>query len=164
MSLKIEIPDSQLPNLKEYYTERYKSLLLRFEPLIKEWVELEPILKQLNIVTATIPQNDLFKYNSVIKRESTILGKGKVVLPQATTNGYDSKWSWKQKAAYVIGNYGVITSKRLAEIIKEKFEPDLKENLATNSIPATLSAAAAEGVFTRTKNENGEYEYDLTKK
>ncbi len=149
MPIKIEIPDTQVGSLKTYYKNVYNDFLIKAQPLIQEWTEIEPILRQLGIITTSNP----FKLNGAA-----------LAIPKAVSNldGYKPTWSWKEKATFVISHHGKLTPKEIIKIL-ENYEPAIGAK-AKNSLPATLSVAANEGKgFTRQQNDKGDYIYDVIK-
>jgi hypothetical protein len=149
MPLKIEIPDSLVGSLKEYYKQVYENFKIKAQPIVDEWKEIQPILNQLGIITNSLLEEGNTKKNNVphIEKDS---------------NEYNSKWGWFGKSEFILKKAKEpLTSKQIVNELISSFEPEMDEKLATNSIPATLSVAAKNGKINRVKNEKGEYEYNL---
>jgi hypothetical protein len=152
MPVKIDIPDSQLPKMRELYTNMAKEILARMQGLNSEWQELQPILEQLGI--------DL-RIEKPKKRKQEprepLLHDADVVF------GYSVDWGWAKKAAFVIQIKGKpLTAKGIIDILSNEYERNLDVITAGNSLPSTLSVQARKGNFSRVL-ENGEYIYDLAK-
>lgn len=146
MSLKIEIPDSHVGSLKEYYKSVYENFKIKAQPIVDEWKEIQPILSQLGIIT-----NDLL----------TDAGNDLLHL-EKDSNEFNRKWGWFEKSEFILMKAKEsLTSKQIVNELINFYEPEIDEKLATNSIPATLSVAAKNGKINRVKNEKGEYEYSL---
>jgi len=145
---KIDIPETQVQVLKEFYTNKAKPIWEKFQSFKKQWEEIEPILRQLGI-------SNEFANNP---QEQTIFPE-KI----AEKSGYDIKWSWLKKSEFVLGIKGNLTSLEIIDIIISDFETTMEKKKAINSLPATLSVAAKEGKILRHKKENGEYVYELKK-
>jgi hypothetical protein len=172
MSIDLKISESHLPKLKEAYRGIYAEFMSRYIPIINEWNELYPILKQLGILDEMGTPKDKInsqpvaiqavlsgKLNEMRDSKLDIFRGNKVPL---STNGFQKNWTWAQKATYILEKAGrPMTSKEIAEVLVNEYEKDLNLPTAINSVPATLSVAAREGKFTRRLNEKGEYEYDI---
>ena len=144
MSIKLEIPDSHLLEVKTLYEQKAKGLRDKIKELESEYFELQPILLQLGIVTPINQQSD--------------------ILPNTLMEVYKSTWTWVKKCKHVIQKKGACTSKQIIEDILIR-EPQTSKELISRSVPATLSAGATSETpeFTRIKNDESEYVYDIKK-
>ena len=157
MPLHLEIPDNRVGSLRQYYEKVFEEFKIKAQPLVDEWGEISPLLNQLGIISA-----DLVGVNYVTKKSNQ--NKYQVKTDSTNLNGYDKKWGWLKKAEYVIRNKGVaLTPKEIINQLKNVQEPDINEIKARNSLPATLSTAAALKKINRKTNERGEYVYDINK-
>jgi hypothetical protein len=155
MSLKIEIPDSHVGSLKEYYKGVFEKFKIKAQPVLDEWYEISPILNQLGIIG-----NNLVGANYFTKK--TTVPSSTIQSTIQSLNGYDKTWGWLAKSEYIIRKNGAgLTPKEILNQLVNVYEPDLNEKLARNSLPATLSVAANDGKIIRTKNKNNKYEYNV---
>lgn len=142
---EIKVPDQHVPKLKEAYEGIYKEFMTRWNDLMAEWKELQPILIQFNIIQPAT-------------EDSSTSAKDQI---HPDSNGYDPNWTWMQKSVYILNKAGKpLTSKEIIDAIDE-LEPGISIAKLVNSVPATLSVAAGQGKLIRSKLQNGEYAYTV---
>jgi hypothetical protein len=156
MAMKLEIPDSHLPEFKRIYTDKAYTIKSKIEELNAELSELEPILTQLGIKLNT---------DSVLNKKKPVIKKitfGEI--DNLISKDYNSSWTWIKKSQYVITLNGAQTALQIIEALI-KIDPTLNIDLLRRSIPATLSMATTSlnPIFSRIKNEKNEWLYDIIK-
>ena len=143
----IEIPQSAHEATKRAFKEVANEVWARLNSAKKnlaeveaEWNGLKPLLTKLGLNLSQeaqlAPSNGFSKIHPYGK--------------------YDPLWSWAKKAEYVLIDEGkALTAQSIIDKLIQKFEPDLNRGLAQNSLPATLSADAKRGKFTKRETSSG---------
>lgn len=161
MPIDLKVPDSHLPKLKDAYTKIYLDFWNKHSAVLQEWSEMYPILKALGIIESAAPNKQKSEEKSS-NRPSIVQSLNS---QEDLFNTYDSKWTWAQKATYIIkkANRG-LTSREITDYLVNTYEPNLSADSAYNSLQATLSVASKEGgKFNRYKNEKDEFVYEVAK-
>lgn len=143
MPIQIEIHDSHIQPLIDFYVNRLKTLR-------NEIVERE---KEMKDVTQTIQK----------LKKTTLLTQGNEenTIPSVE---YSDKWTWVRKIEFAISfKNKPLTTKEIVDVLTE-FEPsflfDRKRVVA--SISSTLSTrSGSDKEFERTTNDNNEFAYYL---
>lgn len=155
-TIQLQVPQSQIGEIKKIYDKKFDDLKNRFDLLYHEWEENEPIFKQLGI----LPDN-LQSYSRLVNTF-----KKKNDEKPAINNGYINSWVWGDKAAFIFNRIDrELTIPELASILVKDYEPSLDKKAVSNSLNATLSVAAKAGKrFKRRITDQGEFLYQLLKK
>lgn len=145
MSVQININEAQANLIKEYYKQRLAEIKAEIDKLTGEVTEIDKLMNQLN---KEVPS----KENSAN-------------ISSNITDGYQVRWPWVKKAAFLITESGrQLSTKDMVALILEKYEPNLIDNRKTvvASLSAVMSIKTKEGLFVRHQNEFGEFEYGLS--
>ena len=152
---KIELPDTQVEILRDFYTTKAKPIWDKFQAVKSQWDEMEPVLVQLGILESiTKSKKDAVSVNT---------NKSETVIKNGNNGGFDINWSWLNKAKFILKEHTALTSLDIIDVLLKHYEPTLERKKAMNSLPATLSVAAKDNKIHRYQNENGEFVYELKK-
>jgi hypothetical protein len=150
----IQLPGSYAMKIREFY----KTRLAEIE---KEAAEIKTLLKDLDnnhngSTVAIAPQQptDFFV-------KAPELGD----FPKT----YNPKWANQKKAQFIIRTKGrALTSGEIVNIIVDEYDPNIeggkKKLLGSMSSVLSGNCKPPDGIFTRTKNDLDDYEYDVRKK
>jgi hypothetical protein len=144
MPIQLEIDDEQVEILKEIYSTKASQLSASIAHLQAELQKINPMLIQLGLKTPKLNRS------SVRQDTST----------DYLNEPYSDRFTWEQKAMFILSNFGEMTAKQIIEKLISEYEPNMDKNRAMNSLPATMSVMAKDEKIER-RNENGEYVYSL---
>jgi hypothetical protein len=149
--LKIDIQESDIESLRQYYIAKQVELKSRMDEIESESKRIDLLLGQLKLAQV-LPTT----YNKI----QTDFGKTNPV-----PSGYSESLTWADKIEFVMKRYmGSMVIKEIIDAISDlepKYISDRKT--AVRSISATLSAQS-KGIrdrFVKNLNERGEYVYGL---
>ena len=144
----IEIPHSAHEATKRVFKEVAKEVWDRLITAKKnladveaEWNGLKPALNKLGLnLSEEVQQYENFGHQFNVP----------------VIENYNSSWSWAKKAEYILTKEGkALSAQAIIDRLIGKYEPKLNRNLAQNSLPATLSADAKRGRFSKIETAAG---------
>lgn len=145
MAIQIEILDSHVKHLTEFYIQRLKTLREEIQERERETKEINANILKLKKGGTTSPE----------------------AVPTILSADYSDKWPWLKKVQFAIELQNrPLTTKEIVDTLSE-YEPSFiyDRKRAVASISSILSSRWGEGKeFKRTQSDSGDFAYDLNKK
>ena len=144
MTIKLEIKETDVEPLKQFYQNRLNQISGQIDMLKADLEGITRVLAKLN----SEPLNGEERIESIQRK-----------------NGYPAKGTWVDRIEFILNNANkpISTSQIVKEIIT-RYQPELERGKVVASVSATLTAKAHENRYLKTKNEKNENTFQLNQK